>query len=338
MTLEKFSKPSVAVIKNKTSFFEENEKHLKHVKSVNEFYKTQPIRKKCKTCEHPIDGIDLIIHNVPYNLCEKCNHLNGLHEDTNEFANFLYSDSDGDKYSKNYLKDFEARVKDIYLPKANFLKEVVGLDNVKDFSVTDVGCGGGHFVKACEDIGINAIGYDVNKTLIDLGSSMLEVNNIEYKDLDMINEIIQETKTNVLSLVGVLEHLMDPVGALNAFNLSKAKYLYLQVPLFSFAALQESMHNDVFPRQLNAGHTHLYTNESIDFLCKKFGFERAGEWWFGTDIVDLFRHFHIKVNFTSDSKSSILQKYLGDHIDEMQRSLDKRKMCSGVNMVLRKSS
>ena len=37
-------------------------------------------------------------------------------------------------------------------------------------------------------------------------------------------------------------------------------------PLFSFAAIQESMHDDVFPRQLNAGHTHLYTNESIDFL------------------------------------------------------------------------
>ena len=44
MTIVKFSKPSVAVIRNKTSFFEENEKHLNHVRNVNNFYKKQPPR------------------------------------------------------------------------------------------------------------------------------------------------------------------------------------------------------------------------------------------------------------------------------------------------------
>ena len=33
----KFSKPSVAVIRNKKSFFQQNEKHLKHVQQVNLF-------------------------------------------------------------------------------------------------------------------------------------------------------------------------------------------------------------------------------------------------------------------------------------------------------------
>ena len=40
MTIVKFSKPSVAVIRNKTSFFEENEKHLNHVRNVNISIKT----------------------------------------------------------------------------------------------------------------------------------------------------------------------------------------------------------------------------------------------------------------------------------------------------------
>ena len=337
MTIVKFSKPSVAVIKNKTSFFQQNERHLNHVQNVNEFYKKQPSRDKCKTCEEPLEETDLIIHDVPYSLCQNCNHLNGRHEDTKEFAEFLYSDSDGEDYSKNYLNDFQSRVDDIYVPKADFLKEVLAENSTHNFSVTDIGCGGGHFVKACENLNIDAVGYDVNKMLIKLGSQMLDRNRIEYRDLDLINDLIQDTKTEVLSLIGVLEHLMDPVGALEAFNKSDANYLYMQVPLFSFAAIQESMHDDVFPRQLNAGHTHLYTNESIDFLCKKFNFARAGEWWFGTDIVDLFRHLHIKVQSESDKKPSIIQSYIGDHIDELQKVIDKEKMCSGVNMILQKT-
>lgn len=336
MTIIKYSKPSIAVIKNKTSFFEQNDRHLNHVKSVNNFYKEQPSRNHCKTCSQELGEIDLLIHDVPYSLCENCNHLNGRHEDTKEFAEFLYSDSDGEIYSKNYLQDFDSRVNDIYLPKANFLREVLVDNNIFKYSVTDIGCGGGHFVKACEDLNIDAIGYDVNKNLIELGSTLLKKNKIMYKDLDLINELIESTDTEVLSLVGVLEHLMDPVGALKAFKDSKANYLYLQVPLFSFAAIQESMHDDVFPRQLNAGHTHLYTNESIQFLCDKFSLQRAGEWWFGTDMVDLFRHLHIKVNGVTDKKSNIINTYFGNYIDDFQKVIDKEKLCSGVNMVLKK--
>jgi SAM-dependent methyltransferase len=332
----KYSKASIAVIKNKSSFFEENLKHLNHVRKVNNFYREQPPRNSCKTCEQQLGEVDLLIHDIPYSLCKNCNHFNGRHEDTKEFANFLYSDSGGEDYSKNYLNNYNDRVNDIYIPKARFLKEV--LDNYQElnFSVTDVGCGGGHFVKACEIEGIMATGYDVNKELISLGSTKLNENKIFYKNLDLINELIQETDTEVLSLVGVLEHLMDPLGALQAFQKSKANYLYLQVPLFSFAAIQESMHDSVFPRQLNAGHTHLYTNESIDFLCKKFNLMKAGEWWFGTDVVDLFRHLHILVQGETNKKNIIIQNFFGEYIDDIQKVFDRNKKCSGVNMVLRK--
>jgi 2-polyprenyl-3-methyl-5-hydroxy-6-metoxy-1,4-benzoquinol methylase len=336
MSIIKFSKPSIAVIKNKTSFFEQNEKHLNLVKSVNDVYKMQEARNECKTCSEPLGDIDLIIHEVPYSICENCKHLNGRHDDSKEFAEFLYADSDGEEYSQNYLNNYNSRVEDIYMPKAEFLQEVLNDNSINKFSVTDIGCGGGHFVKACENFNIDAVGYDVNKNLIELGSKILKKNKIIFKDLDLINDLIRSTSTEVLSLVGVLEHLMDPQGALKAFTESDANYLYLQVPLFSFAAIQESMHDDVFPRQLNAGHTHLYTKESLDFLCKKFSLEKAGEWWFGTDMVDLFRHLHIKVQGSSEKKADIIQTYFGDYIDEFQKVIDKEKICSGVNLVLKK--
>lgn len=335
----KFSKPSMAVIKNKKSFFEENEKHLSHVRYVNEIYKKQPLRRVCKTCQGPIGKTDLIVQNIDYSVCSYCGHFNGLFEDTLEFAKSMYANEEGKTYAKNYLENFQSRVEDIYLPKVDFLIEVLKNDIVnKNITLTDVGCGGGHFVKACEMRGISAVGYDTNQELIKLGSKKLDNNKLEYKDLEKIDEIIRANKSEILSLVGVLEHLMNPTEALQSFVESDASYLYLQVPLFSLSVLLESMNPEVFPRQMNAGHTHLYTDKSINFLCEKFNLNKIGEWWFGTDMVDLYRHLHIKVNSPNkDSKENLINEIFGKFIDETQSCLDNKKLCSGVNMVLKKS-
>lgn len=336
----KFSKPSVAVIKNKKSFFEENEKHLAHVRSVNEIYKKQPLRKYCKTCQNSIGTIDIVVQDVEYSACSFCGHFNGLYEDTLEFAKSMYANEDGKTYAKNYLENYKSRVEDIYVPKVDFLLEVLKNDNAKkNISLTDVGCGGGHFVKACEIRKLFAIGYDTNQELIKLGSTKMSGNKLEYKDLEKIDEIIKKNESEILSLVGVLEHLMNPIDALQAFVESKAKYLYLQVPLFSLSVLLESMNPEVFPRQMNAGHTHLYTDKSINFLCEKFNLDKIGEWWFGTDMVDLYRHLQIKVKSPNkDKKENLVNELFGQFIDETQNYLDSKKLCSGVNMVMKKSS
>tara|TARA_B110000858_G_C17795725_1_gene472287 strand:+ start:1053 stop:2078 length:1026 start_codon:yes stop_codon:yes gene_type:complete len=336
----KFSKPSIAVIKNKKSFFEENEKHLSHVQSVNTTYKKQPLRKFCKTCQNPIGNIDIIVQNVEYSSCLLCGHFNGLYEDTLEFAKSMYANEEGKTYAKNYLENYNARVEDIYLPKVDFLIEVLKNDGIeKNISLLDVGCGGGHFVKACEMRELSAIGYDTNQELIKLGSEKITNNKLEYRELENIDELIKNNESEVLSLVGVLEHLMNPIDALQAFVESKAKYLYLQVPLFSLSVLLESMNPEVFPRQMNAGHTHLYTDKSINFLCEKFKLDKIGEWWFGTDMVDLYRHLQIKVASQNNiKKKDLIDELFGNFIDVTQNSLDRKKLCSGVNMVIKKSS
>ena len=333
--LIKFSKPSIAVIKNKASFFNENESLLKRIKKINTYYVEQPKRTNCKTCSEKIDKPHLMVHGVPYCICLKCGHFNGLHEDTIEFSNFLYFDEDGKGYATNYKENYSARVVDIYKPKVEFLIECLKLiENVDVLNVTDIGCGGGHFVKALEDIKISAVGYDTNKQLISLGNKNLTLNNLEYIAIHDINKYILNSDSQVLSLVGVLEHLIEPNKALDAFNKSKSKYLYLQVPLFSFSALLESIHPNVFPRQLNAGHTHLYTQKSINYLCSKYNLSIIGEWWFGTDMVDLFRHLQVMGN--SESSKEITQALFGEMIDDLQSTFDKKKLCSGVNMILKK--
>jgi len=339
MKVEKFSKSSDAVISNKQSFFEKNEDHLNYVRQVNDLYLKQPKRLLCKTCNSELQDAQLVIHGVPYTICQTCNHFNGLHEDTIEFANFVYNSSDGSSYAKNYKNDYLKRVSDIYLPKVSFLKEVLENDSCSQgYSLMDMGCGGGHFVKACEQMGIKATGFDTNKQLIELGNSMLDSNEIIFNDLGEINNLIETSDADILSLIGVLEHVMDPISVLDSFSRNNSTYLYLQVPLFSLSALMESIHSDVFPRQLNAGHTHLYTENSINYLCDYFNFEIIGEWWFGTDMVDFFRHLYVKLDVEQDTKRDLLNKLFMQSLDELQNVLDKKKVCSGVNMVIKKGS
>lgn len=333
MSLVKFSKESSAVIKNKQSFFNENLKHLEYVRGVNGLYKQQPPRVNCKTCDHPLGKPSISVHGVDYVVCGNCGHLNGVHEDSRDFAEVIYNAAEGKNYSQNYKDDYFNRVVDIYKPKVEFLSEALALQKVSNFSITDVGCGGGHFVAACEQLNISCTGYDTNLELIRLGSEMLTDNRVEVSELDDIADVIRSVETPVVSLIGVLEHLMDPLSALSAFKESKANYLYLQVPLFSFSVLLESANPDVFPRQLNAGHTHLYTRESLSYLQKKLGFKTAGEWWFGTDVVDLFRHLLIKSQVDEDERKGLVHRLLGQHIDDLQSVFDRSRNCSGVNLV-----
>lgn len=336
--IEKFSKPSVAVITNKTSFFKENAKHLSYVRGVNELYIRQPQRAKCKNCDKPLSGADFTSHNVSYVVCGVCSHLNGIHDDTEEFSNFLYKEDDGEEYAENYISFYDSKVLDIYIPKVEFMLDVLGRHaNITNLSVLDVGCGGGHFIKACDEKNVEAWGVEANLKLVTFGNKKLGKIKIESCSLNDFERLILESDHDVIGLIGVLEHLRYPRHAMKAFRDSKAKWMYLQVPLFSFSVFLEHLNQDVFPRQLNAGHTHLYTKESIAYLCNEFDIKIIGEWWFGTDMVDLLRQLIVKSKFdTDEKKSSLIEKYVGSMVDELQHVLDINKLCSGVNLILSK--
>src|SRR5262245_59039424 len=46
-------------------------------------------------------------------------------EDSEEFTSRLYAEESGDNYKRNYLSGYDRRVLDVYLPKLDFLKDVL---------------------------------------------------------------------------------------------------------------------------------------------------------------------------------------------------------------------
>lgn len=333
MTILKFSK-KYDLFEIKKDFFTNNSHNLKKIKKINQHYLRQDKRLICKICSHRLKNFFLKNFSIEYCFCQKCGHLNGRYEDTDKFVKWLYSESDGKNYKSTYLRDYKDRVKKIYLPKAIFLKSVLK----KKINVLDFGSGAGHFLKALEKLKINSKGLEPSKDLVNLGNRHLKRKNLYQCDID---ENVFNTENaqnyNVLSLIHVLEHLQKPHELLDSFQKSSMSYLYLAVPLASFSMFIENSFPNIFPRHLAAGHTHLFTKKSLNWILNKYKLKIIGEWWFGSDISDLLRSISVSAN-TNNKK--MYDKHYKQHVlnlaDQMQNVLDRNKLCSEVHLVLKK--
>ena len=334
MKIVKYSKSYNNLLSIKKDFYSENKNNLKSIIKINSKYIKQPKRNFCKNCEAKIQKKLFFQFKVNYTICEKCGHLNGLNEDTKKFVNWLYAGNKGSNFKKNYLNDFNKRVLNIYLPKVDFLKKVIK----SKINLLDIGSGGGHFLKALELKRVKAIGYEPNKSLVELGNKKLKKNKlINLKLEDTYQKVLKDRNSNVLSMIGVLEHLDKPNRMLNFFKQSKIKYLYICVPLFSLSVLLENSFKNIFPRQLSAGHTHLYTKNSLSFLAKKNNLKIIGEWWFGADFPDLYRSLlNSSSNYDVKKYKRLVDKNLYSVVNELQNVLDKNKICSEVHMIFKK--
>lgn len=329
-----YSKSYGNVLNIKKKFFTDNKKNFKNAIDVNKLYKKNPIRIFCINCQKKSLRKFIKSHLIEYYVCSNCSHLNGKYRETEKFLKNLYSDNSGNNYKKNYLKDYKKRVENIYIPKVDFLKKVIK----QRINLLDLGAGGGHFLKALEIRKIKAQGIEPSKALSKLGNSKLKKNKISNLSLSATYKILENQKNyNTVSLIGVLEHLIDPNLMIKSFLKSKAKFLYISVPLLSLSVFLENSFKNVYPRQLSGAHTNLFTKKSLYKMAKKYNLKIIGEWWFGTDFADMYRSLLVS-NDAIDKKNYLkeLHSKFYNFIDELQSVLDKNKVCSEVHMVFEK--
>lgn len=344
----RYSKPLGNLLDFKQDFFSSNDIKLEEFRKTAILYRSQPFRVACKNCAHSIDFGQTECFKkfgIAYALCPNCGHCNGAHEDTEEFCQKLYTENGGKDYAREYtstdIQQYRNRVDEIYRPKAEFLRDALLEVGHFPARLCDFGAGGGHFVSAAQDCGFsNVIGYEASETLVRFGNDMIGSDTLVKHELDDIVHFIKDSDREVASFIGVLEHLRAPREAFQALAQNeKVQYVFFSVPLFSPTVVIESVFPEVMPRHLVAGHTHLYTEESIQYFCDEFGFERLSEWWFGLDMTDLYRSVIVTLQ-KSNTQKRLLRDYWMKHflplIDNLQSVLDEAKECSQVHMLLRK--
>ncbi len=346
MTITKFSKRAKDIIELKKSYFDDDIDLWKKNIRLSQIYREQPKRKKCKNCDCLINEAPFFTkQDIDYFLCKNCMHLNGGYQDTIEYARQIYLD-ENNNYAKTYASleqdSWKERVKAIYQPKADFLFYCLKEHGVryKNLYYLDVGAGSGYFVQAVANVcGYDhVIGYEPSHTQVRLANKMMGKEIVKIMDMSDLSTILQRCNSEVVSFIGVLEHLIEPRNALKIIaDNKKIKYMFVSLPLFSFSVFFELVNQDRFNRQLSEGHTHLYSKESIDYFCKELGFNILGEWYFGTDIVDLFRFNYIKMKQLNVSDSAIVyfRQQIIPIIDQLQSTMDKTKFCSEVHLLIK---
>ena len=146
-------------------------------------------------------------------------------------------------YSSTYYESnriaWENRKEKIYVAKAEFLKGILE-DDMENINILDVGAGSGYFIGALENVGITKVqGIEVSLKQTDLGNAMLGENKIKNIELSALSKEIEDTKCNVISFIGVLEHLTNPKEVLQkAMKNKNIQYIYLSVPIGSTSSFR----------------------------------------------------------------------------------------------------
>ena len=342
----RYGKPSLPFMDLARPFFDPagQDYFVEESRHVYEVYKRQPVRTACKNCSAPLGPVAFAKQEVPYHLCAACGHLTGHYEDTESFYRTLFSDNDGAIVAGHYAAPdraaFDARVDVIYRPKMDFLAEVLAADGVDParLGYADIGTGLGHFVQAMLDCGATRCrGYEASRTLVEQGNRILGGNYLDLLRIPDLAQVIPSLEAEVVTMVFVLEHLMDPRGILEALKRNpRVRYLLVAVPVHSPACYVELMFPTVYERHLS-GHTHLYTDRSLRWLCDAVGLERIGEWWFGADAMDLLRSFRTRMHQLGQPKAAQKdwEAMMIPIIDGFQRSIDDAKVSSEVHLVLK---
>ena len=342
--MQKHGKSSNHLFNIKKSFFQNNDELLKQSIEYSKKYKEQPVRLTCKNCNEKLSEIIFTKFEIDYFLCQNCGHISGGHEDTVDFCNSIYANDKGADYAKRYnhddLKSYQNSVNTIYLPKAQFLIDALNEEekSVESLSFLDIGAGSGYFLSALNKLGLDDIsGFEVSETQVQFANKMNNSQFVKLCNLHDIKNIISNTKHNVISLIGVLEHLHNPIEILHAIRKNpNIKYLFISVPMFSPTIFFELSFPNIMSRHLGEGHTHLYTENSLDWICKEYGFTKISEWWFGLDMMDLFRSIDITLSkkFSKTSQET-WNKIFSPLIDGLQLEIDKHHLSSECHMIFK---
>ncbi len=127
----------------------------------------------------------------------------------------------------------------------NLLNAFLPLQDGKGKNVLEVGCAIGSFAKILKENGFKVVATDISEFIIEKAKKLQS--NIEFKVLDIENEVNTKQKYDYIFALEVVEHLKNPKKAIGNMKklLKKDGVLVLSTPIPTKQTLADPMHINV---------------------------------------------------------------------------------------------
>jgi len=242
-----------------------------------ELFINTPSEKTCKLCSSdliiPSVFIDSFIQEIPLGLdrdnhervflhyCESCDTVNIENDLRRDSTRILYEEnSTCFSSSKNTFKFSEK-----YEPYSTCILNTKYKKYWKNLKGLDFGCGGGYFTRKLKDYLLEVQGADLDKKSIGFVSKKLKIKTFLWD----INDI-PDKKYDLISLIGVFEHLNDPTISMSTLvkKLNNRGYLIIAFPnLNSLSRIISEMSKHKWDMFLEPGHLFIPSKKGFVNLC-----------------------------------------------------------------------
>lgn len=170
------------------------------------------------------------------------------------------------------LKDFSAQYNIIYLDFIERLEKELQKNNklLNNIKVLDIGCFTGNFLILMNKKGADVYGIELQKKAVELANKKLPG---KIYEIDVMEGKFPPHKYDVITLLGVIEHVKDPLLLIDKSSklLRKGGLLMIQTPNSS-SFLAHTL-KKFWPPYTPIEHIHIFGTESIKTALKKTGFE-----------------------------------------------------------------
>ena len=246
---------------------------------------------ECPICDAPTSDSRVLgeVYGATYCECVGCSHVYVRQRMTAEALKRFYKESQ--TYAATYTDKARAelRVAQVAKPKAEWAVRAFKRKYGREPRwIVDVGAGGGHFVKACRDLGLRADGVELSEWSqrfcrehfgFDLVSASFDVDYERFRGADLI------------TYWGVLEHVPFPRRFVAATRgaIAREGMAVAAVPRWtSLSTTIQLLWSDTIVRHMDpGGHIHVFSDNSLLTLLTSETFAPTDAWFFGMDVYEL---------------------------------------------------
>ena len=278
------------------------------------------------------------IHSYDYVQCNNCGHAyTSLRPSAESLANFYATNDYWSKTTYANKNTYKSRLEQIARPKFEFaVKDLSPSPNSRRW--LDVGCGIGDLLYIAREEGFDVCGLELSNASREFALEEFNLNLLPYEISEYVSSSTSISSFSVISLIGLLEHVPNPVDTLKACVglLNDDGLLMIQVPNWDSLTTKLQLVNPeyVYRHASPLEHIQLFTLKSVKHLLSLFDLEIASIWWHGLDIHQLQVQYTL---LSPDFAASDANKTFTSMFNNLQQTVDSMRQSDRILLTARKA-